>query len=392
MQPGQRGQSDLHREARAPLLILLAVTGTVLLIACANIANLLLARGAGRAAEMAVRLSIGANRGQLMTQLLVESCLLAVMGAVVRHARGEVDARRDRLARAARGGGHGGLHARPRRCWLFAGALALGTGLRLRAVPGPAQHAPRPGARRSRTRRASPAARAAAKRFRTTLATVQIAMSMALLVPAGLFAKSLVNVSRVDLGLNTEHLVTFAVAPELNGYDKAAHAAAVRADRRRAGGAARRLERGHVDGARPRRRQLEQQHVGGGLRAGTRYQQRLGLQQRGPGLLQDDGHSADGGSRVHARRRRRARRRWPSSTRPSRASSTSAQRRRQAHRRGRRRRREARHRDRRRGAGREVQRREAGRAGRSTSRPTGRTSNWALATSTCARPCRPTSC
>src|SRR5690606_37495054 len=56
--PGQRGQSSTHGEARMPLLILLAVTGTVVLIACANIANLLLARGAGRAAEMAVRLSI----------------------------------------------------------------------------------------------------------------------------------------------------------------------------------------------------------------------------------------------------------------------------------------------------------------------------------------------
>ena len=58
----------------------------------------------------------------------------------------------------------------------------------------------------------------AARRFRTTLATVQIAMSMALLVPAGLFAKSLFNVSRVDLGLKTDHMVLFSIAPELNWY------------------------------------------------------------------------------------------------------------------------------------------------------------------------------
>ena len=82
MTDGRRGQSSMHREARAPLIILFAVTGTVLLIACANIANLLLARGAGRAAEMAVRLSIGASRWQLVSQLLVESCVLAALGAV----------------------------------------------------------------------------------------------------------------------------------------------------------------------------------------------------------------------------------------------------------------------------------------------------------------------
>jgi predicted permease len=79
---GNRGQSSFDNEARTPLIILLSVTVTVLLIACANIANLLLVRGAGRAAEMAVRLSIGANRRQLITQLLTESIMLAAFGAI----------------------------------------------------------------------------------------------------------------------------------------------------------------------------------------------------------------------------------------------------------------------------------------------------------------------
>src|SRR5204862_7349065 len=72
--PGGHGQSNVTREARAPLSLLLGVTVFVLLIACANIANLLLARSAARAGEMAVRLSIGASRWQLIGQLLSESC------------------------------------------------------------------------------------------------------------------------------------------------------------------------------------------------------------------------------------------------------------------------------------------------------------------------------
>jgi predicted permease len=80
--PGCRGQSQTHREAKTPLAMLFGVTAVVLLIACANIANLLLARGAGRAQEMGTRLALGASRRQLITQLLAESVLLALLGGV----------------------------------------------------------------------------------------------------------------------------------------------------------------------------------------------------------------------------------------------------------------------------------------------------------------------
>jgi predicted permease len=99
----------------------------------------------------------------------------------------------------------------------FAAMAALGTGLAFGLFP--ALHSTRPDlAATLKNQAGQPGGAKAARRFRTTLATVQIAMSMALPVPAGLFAKSLLNISRVELGLRADHLVTFGLAPELSGY------------------------------------------------------------------------------------------------------------------------------------------------------------------------------
>jgi predicted permease len=216
LEPGSRGQSSVSREAKAPLTLLLGVTGFVLLIACANIANLLLARGAGRAGEMAIRLSIGAGRGQLVRQLLGESCLLAVFGGL----GGLVVARWTLNLMAAL------LPAQAAETvtltidpivMLFASMLAIGTGVLFGLFP--ALHSTRPDLISSlKGQSGQPSGARSASRFRTSLATAQIALSMALLVSAGLFTRSLFNVSRVDLGLQAENVVTFQISPARNGY------------------------------------------------------------------------------------------------------------------------------------------------------------------------------
>jgi predicted permease len=216
LEAGGRGQSSMDAEARTPLTLLLGVTAFVLLIACANIANLLLARSAARAGEMAVRLSIGAGRRHLISQLLTESLLLALCGGVA----GLL------VARATLKGIAAMLPPDPAATipttidgavLTFAAAVTIGTGLLFGLFP--AIHSTRPDLLSTlKGQTGQPSGARGAARFRAGLATAQIALSMALLVSAGLFTKSLLNVSRVDLGLRVDNVVTFAVAPELNGY------------------------------------------------------------------------------------------------------------------------------------------------------------------------------
>ncbi len=217
VEPGRRGQSSIHSDTRTPLLLLLGITGIVLLIACANIANLLLARGAARAQEMAVRGSLGATRRQLLRQLMTESLLLAIFGglASLLVARATLLLIGWLLPPEA----IPGIELRiSGSVALFAAALTMGTGLLFGLFP--ALHATRhdlAGALRAMAGQQG-GARAAA-RFRAGLVTGQIALSMALMVAAGLFIRSLMNVSRVDLGMTTEGVVTFSIAPALNGYE-----------------------------------------------------------------------------------------------------------------------------------------------------------------------------
>lgn len=216
VEPGRTGQSNIAHNAKTPLLFLFATTAIVLLIACANIANLLLARAATRSTELAVRLSLGARRSQLVRQLLTESFVLAAVGglASIVVAQWTLALIMSLLPGEIASDLH--LTLQPSAI-LFAALVAIGTGFLFGIFP--AVHSTRPdldAVLRAGSGKTSGAR--SASRFRTVLATVQIALSMALLMTAGLFLKSLDKVSRADLGLNVDHVVTFSVNPALSGY------------------------------------------------------------------------------------------------------------------------------------------------------------------------------
>jgi predicted permease len=213
---GRRGQSSVSTEVRTPMLLLMGTTLVVLLIACANIANLLLARGANRGMEMAVRLSIGANRRQVISQLLTESVLLGAMGAVggVVVAWWTLSLLGSMLPPEAVQSLELSVSGR---VITVAAVLGVATGLLFGIFP--ALHSTRSDLVTTiRANAGNLTVTRAAARFRASLVTAQVALSIALLILAGLFMRSLVNIGRVDLGLRTENIVTFGISPQLNGY------------------------------------------------------------------------------------------------------------------------------------------------------------------------------
>ncbi|HEY2376053.1 MAG TPA: ABC transporter permease [Gemmatimonadaceae bacterium] len=214
---GRKGQSSMIRTSRTPLTLLFSITAIVLLIACANIANLLLARAANRTMEMAVRLSLGATRRQLIVQVLTESVLLAILGGLA----SVLVAHWTLVGITAMLPPQEGVNMQLQLSvpvLVFTALVSLATGLAFGIVP--ALQSTRPDlVTELRNNSGKLTGGRGAARFRSSLVTAQIALSMALLIAAGLFIESLRNISRVDLGIRIDNVVSFAISPGKNAYD-----------------------------------------------------------------------------------------------------------------------------------------------------------------------------
>jgi predicted permease len=217
MEPGSRGRAILQRDVKEPLLVLMGMVGLVLLIACANVANLLMARGAARQREIAIRMAIGAGRWRLVRQFLVESLTLSLIGGGVGLlvAWWTIGALVSAIPESLGAVGlTGGLDIR---LLLFTLALSLVTGLLFGVMP--AIKATRLNLESTlREQGSSVSGGLAQVRFRKGLVVSQVVLTTVLLVGAGLFARSLNNLKQLDLGLRPDHIVAFSVEPELNGY------------------------------------------------------------------------------------------------------------------------------------------------------------------------------
>ncbi|HEU4387481.1 MAG TPA: ABC transporter permease, partial [Blastocatellia bacterium] len=223
LEPASRGRATFQRDAQTPLIVLMAMVGLVLIIACSNVASLLIARGAARQREFAIRLALGASRWVIIRQLLVESLIYSIAGGTLGLlvATWTIDLL---LGIIPREGDLRGLTAGlDLRVLAFSGALSLLTGVLFGLAP--ALRGSRPDLQQSlKDQSGSVSTGSAMLRLRKILVISQIAITLVLLVGAGLFGRSLRNLGKVDLGMEPSNLVEFAVSPELTGYSPQATA------------------------------------------------------------------------------------------------------------------------------------------------------------------------
>ena len=212
------GFSSLRNDFSTALIVLMCMVGLVLLIACANVANLLIARGFMRQREIAVRLSLGASRWRLVKQLLVESLVLSFLGGAVGIG----------LAYVLTGGllslvpaGSTPLLIRPEpdvRILAFTFLLTGTTGIIFGLLPAMRASSPDPWTTLKDTM-GSIAGTGGSLFLRKGLVAAQVALSFLLLFGAGLFVRSLQNLQGTETGVDLDNLITFQVSPALSGYD-----------------------------------------------------------------------------------------------------------------------------------------------------------------------------
>jgi predicted permease len=213
--PGGQGEIYLRQSYEQPLRVMLIVVGLTLLVACANIANLLLARAVTRRQEMAVRLALGAGRFRIVRQLLTESLLLAFAGSAL----GWLLAWLSRGLLLMWGPGRGSqLDAELSMDWRVFGftmAVAVSTGLLFGLAPAlRATRVDLNSALKENTRGSKGALSVLGK----SLVIAQVAVSLVLLIGAGLFIRTLHNLQNVSLGFNAENLLIFRIDPRAKGY------------------------------------------------------------------------------------------------------------------------------------------------------------------------------
>jgi predicted permease len=214
---GSRGEMNTRQQYASSLYLLLGVVGLVLLVACANVANLLLARAASREREIAVRLAMGASRRRLIRQLLTESVLLALAGGAL----GVLLALwiKDGLLAVSDWGRSDMSALAPTldlRVLGFTLLLSLLTGMLFGMAPAwRSTHIDLTPALKESGRSSSTASRSWLSK---SLIVAQVAVSLLLLVGAGLLLRTLLNLQKVDAGFNQQNLLLFNVDPGLIGY------------------------------------------------------------------------------------------------------------------------------------------------------------------------------
>ena len=215
---GSTGRSGLRETFATPLSVLMAITGLVLLIACANVAGLLIARGTARQKELAVRLALGAGRMQVVSQLMIESLLLSVIAAATGLGLGLLMSRgllqfinSDNLPMTITASPDG-------RVLVFSIVVAFLTTFIFGLVP--ALQATRPRlAETLKSESVSVWGSRGQARIRKILVIAEVSLSLLLLIVSSLFVRSLSNLYRVDPGFRRDHVVSFAIDPATNGYN-----------------------------------------------------------------------------------------------------------------------------------------------------------------------------